>query len=403
MRYLQEVEDAVQSALLSALEAWATGGLPDSPSAWVYRAAYNQIVGDLRSGASRRRILGEHLLLEGSEVAADWGQTRRQSNGESKGQGNPDPQLSGDVGDDLLRLLFVCCDEELTVEAQLTLALKTLCGFSIREIAFRLFATEANVYKRLSRARSRLRETFARDRELTRAQYFSRLPAVHTVLYLLFTEGHLSCLAEMSIRRELCNEAIRLTSLLAENPIGQSSETFALLALMHLHAARMGARQDGAGGLILLQEQDRTLWDGEQIQVGLSWLARSAEGDAFSRYHAEAGIAVEHCLAPSFQETRWQRIVECYLLLEGIAPSAVHTLNRAVALAEWQGPGAALALLESVQPPVWLAKSYLWLSVLADLNGRCGKRAVAREYKQKALKAAPSAAVRRVLSRRLGP
>src|SRR5687767_11234266 len=119
--------------------------------------------------------------------------------------------------------------------------------------------------------------------------------------------------------------------MLAEHPAGAQPETFALLSLMHLHAARMSARQDGSGGLVLLEEQDRALWDQGEIQIGLSWLARSARGDVFSRYHAEAGIAAEHCLAPSVSETRWDRIVECYELLERVAPSALHRLNRALA------------------------------------------------------------------------
>ena len=141
----------------------------------------------------------------------------------------------------------------------------------------------------------------------------------------------------MAIRRELCDEAIRLTAILAEHPVGQVPETFALLALMHLHVARMTARQDAFGGLLLLEEQDRALWDQGRIQVGMDWLAKSAEGDGFSRYHAEAGIAAEHCLAPSFQETRWDRVVECYLLLERIASSPIHQLNRASCICMWHG------------------------------------------------------------------
>ena len=140
-----------------------------------------------------------------------------------------------------------------------------------------------------------MREVPPRIDELTAEQYSSRLPAVHKILYLLFTEGYLSSHAETAIRQELCDEAIRLASVLAGHPVGRAPETSALLALMHLHVARITARQDASGGLILLAEQDRALWDQEKIQVGLSWLADSARGDVFSRYHAEAGIAaVQH-------------------------------------------------------------------------------------------------------------
>src|SRR5439155_1625320 len=152
-------------------------------------------------------------------------------------ENGPEIFLAAEVRDDLLRMLFVCCDEAIPVESQLVLALKTLCGFGVREIALRLFTSEANVYKRLGRACSRLRELPPRPEELTGEQYSSRLPAVHKILYILFTEGYLSSNTELTIRRELCNEAIRLAAVLAEHPVGQTPETFALLALMHLHAA----------------------------------------------------------------------------------------------------------------------------------------------------------------------
>lgn len=384
VQHLEAVEDAVQSALMTALESWTVAGLPDNPSAWLFRVAHNDLVGELRQRTRRRRILDEN----GAEhVAAP--------------EDGPEPLLAGEVQDDLLRMLFVCCDDAIPPESQLVLALKTLCGFDVREIALRLFSSEANVYKRLERARNRLREVPPRIDELTAEQYSSRLPAVHKILYLLFTEGYLSSHAETAIRQELSDEAIRLASILAEHPVGKVPETSALLALMHLHAARITARQDASGGLILLAEQDRALWDQQKIQVGLSWLADSARGDVYSRYHAEAGIAAEHCLAPSFEQTRWDRVVECYSLLEQIAPSALHKLNRAVAVAEWQGPAAGLAVLEGLEPPSWLAGSYQWAAVLADLHRRCGHDDAARRYRDVAVKSAPTQAVRELLLRRL--
>jgi predicted RNA polymerase sigma factor len=138
-----------------------------------------------------------------------------------------------------------------------------------------------------------------------------------------------------------------------------------------------------------------------KIRSGLEWLAGSAQGDVFSRYHAEAGIAAEHCLSPSFQKTRWDRVAECYSLLERIAPSAIHTLNRAVAVAEWQGPAAGLAVLDDLEPPVWLTGSYLWAAVLADLHRRCNNIEIAARYRDTALDSAPTAAVKEMLQRRL--
>jgi RNA polymerase sigma factor (sigma-70 family) len=385
VRHLEAVEDAAQSALLAALESWTKGSMPDNPSAWLYRAAHNHVVGELR-----RRARRERLVERNATEAADSTESA------------PSACLVGDVRDDLVRMLFVCCDGSIPVESQLVIALKTLCGFAVREISERLFTTEANVYKRLGRARSRLRDLPLEPDDLTAEQLSLRLPAVRSILYLLFTEGYLSSHADGAIRRELCDEAIRLAQTLSEHPVSAVPETFALLALMHLHSARMTARQDGSGGVLLLEEQDRSLWDRHEIELGLSWLARSAEGAAFSRYHAEAGVAAEHCLAPSFAETRWDRIVECYALLEQLAPSAIHTLNRAVAMAEWRGPFEGLAILEGLQSPSWLAGSYLWAAVLADLHRRCGHDEPATRYRDAAVESAPSAAVKEALQRRLG-
>ena len=384
MQHVEAVEDAVQSALMKALGAWTAKGLPNNPSAWLFRVAQNELLGELRQGTSHARILEE---FAGGAI--------------SSSEDDLECLMPGEVQDDLLRMLFVSCDAAIPVESQLVFALKTLCGFGIREIALRLFTSQANVYKRLGRARSRLREHPLRIDELTSDEHSARLPAVTKILYLLFTEGYLSGSGEIAIRRDLCDEAIRLAGILAEHPVGQVPETFALLALMHLHMARMTGRQDASGGLLLLEEQDRTLWDQQRIQVGLEWLAKSARGNHFSRYHAEAGIAAEHCLSPSFEQTRWGKVVECYRLLELTKPSAIHKLNRAVAVAEWQGPAAGLAVLKGFEPPTWLEGSYLWAAVLADLHRRCENAKEAERYRKDALKLAPTQMVKELLRRRL--
>jgi predicted RNA polymerase sigma factor len=231
-------------------------------------------------------------------------------------------------------------------------------------------------------------------------QIAARLPAVQAILYTMFTEGHLSSHASMPLRRDLCDEAKRLARMLAEHALCGTPETLALMALMHLHAARMAARQDGPHELLLLEEQDRSAWDRDEIAMGLAWLARSAQGPTFSRYHAEAGIAAEHCLAPSLAQTRWERIVECYALLECTAPSALHVLGKAVALAEWRSPAAGLAALDAFVPSAEVAGSYLCNAVLSDLHRRCGHVESARRHGDVALAAAPSAAVRTALLRR---
>jgi len=382
--HLEAVEDAVQGALLAALTTWLVNDVPDDPSAWLYRVAHNHLVGAMRKDHGHQRILAgvaDAPSADGEEPTA--------------------PTFDGEVRDELLRMLFVCCDERIPSESRLVLALKTLCGFSVGEIAFRLFTSEANVYKRLARARERLRDDDVDTQTPSVEALQARLPSVHTVIYLLFNEGYLSTNAEHAIRAELCEEAIRLGTLLGAHPVGSVPSTFALLALMHLHAARLASRQDRAGDLLLLEEQERRLWDAEHLRQGATWLERAAQGDVFGRFHAEAGIAAEHCFAPSFADTRWDAIAELYAMLERIDPSPIHTLNRAVALAEAQGPQAGLAVLDGVVRPPWLDGHYLWDAVLADLHHRVGNRPAAQRYRDQALAAAPSAAVRQLLERRL--
>jgi RNA polymerase sigma factor (sigma-70 family) len=383
---MERAEDAVQAALMTALTEWTANGLPSDPGGWLYRVAHNRLIGDLRQGADRARLLARNSL--------DLAPAPPES---------PPHHFASEVRDDLLRMLFVCCDEAIPWESRLVLALKTLCGFATDEIAQRLFISEANVHKRLERARNRLRDTSLDFATPPLEQLSARLPGVHAVLYLLFNEGYLSLQADRAIRHELCEEAIRLTSFLAEHPVGAVPETFALLALMHSHTARLASRQDGAGGMLLLGEQDRSLWDHDRIRVGSQWLARSADGEVFSRYHAEAGIAAEHCMAPSFAATRWREIAELYAILEHIVPSPLHTLNRAVAVAEWQGAQAGLALLDDLRPPTWLSGSHLWDAVLSDLHRRAGNLEISARHRVRAIESAPTPTIADLLRRRLGP
>ncbi len=384
MQHFDSVEDAVQNALVTAISSWASGGLPENPGAWLYRVAFNNLLGSLRKSGGRQRIL------------------ERDADELTSGQGEVDPpRYTGEISDDLLRMLFICCDDEIPGESRLVLALKTLCGFSTPEIALRLFTSEANVHKRLARARDRLRSMPPELDSIPLQSMNSRLPSVRTVLYLLFNEGYLSAQPDQAIRRDLCEEAIRLTTLLAEHSVGAVPETHALLALMHFHEARLAARQDGVGGLLLLEDQDRSLWDRERIRVGLEWLQKSAGGKAFTRFHAEAAIAAEHCLAPSFAQTRWEEIADLYAMLDGIAPSPLNALNRAVVMAEWKGAEAGLALLRELDPPAWLARFHLWDAVLGELHRRAGAFDDARHHLERALTSAPTVAERGLIKSRL--
>ncbi|MEM1022127.1 MAG: sigma-70 family RNA polymerase sigma factor [Myxococcota bacterium] len=381
LAHLDLVEDAVQSALMEAVHRWPQGPRPKEPIAWLYKVAHRRLLDEFRRRTRQWSLLDRHHHRLPQVVSPP-----------------PDAQFAAELSDDLLRLLFVCCDPNLPPESQLVVALKLLCGFSVDEIAQRLLISKANVYKRLTRARHRLQSS-SFDWVDTDA-LGPRLPSVLCVCYLLFTEGYLSSHPEMSIRQELCDESLRLAGILARNPVVQTAELTALRALMHLQRGRLKSRRNESGQLLLLDEQDRSLWDQEDIQAGLVLLAQSAEGTVLTKYHVEAGLAAEHVLAPSFAETRWDRIVDAYLLLEKLAPSPIHRLNRALATAEWKGPDAGLSVLSQFEPPNWLESSHFWFATLADLNGRAGHSEVSERYWDRALGLAPSEAIRTALMRR---
>jgi RNA polymerase sigma factor (sigma-70 family) len=386
LRRVELCEDAAQTALLRAVQSWTARGVPDDKGAWLYRVAHNHVLDVLRH--ERRGVVAfadPHSPV--GEPATD--------------AGVPDVYLEREVKDDELRLLFVCADPALPRESQLVIALKILCGFSTDEIARRLFQSQDAVHKRLQRARLALRDNATELAAPPVTELAARLPAVLQMLYVLFTEGYSSADPDRLIRRELCEEAVRLALLCAAHSAVAGPDVDALLSLFYLHAARFDARVDGTGGMLVLEEQDRSLWDRELLEIGLGYLHRAAVGERFSRFHVEAAIAAEHCLAGSYAETRWSEVTRLYQALERMAPSPLNTLNRAIALAEWQGPHAGLAVLESLKPPGWLSGYYLWDATLGELYRRSGDGERARRHLQRALDAAPTHAEKALLRRRL--
>ncbi|MFK7984902.1 MAG: RNA polymerase sigma factor [Sandaracinaceae bacterium] len=373
---LAEVEDAVQAALMTAVERWPRDGRPENPAAWVATVAHRRLV-----DAHRRQAAVVPNDVEPPLQPLSSG------------------VLGREIGDEVLRMMFVCCDPAIPIESQLVFTLKVLSGFSVGEVAAHLFVSTDNVYKRLSRARDVLKSRRGLL-DLGPEQYPRRLDAVVLVIYLVFTEGHLASAGDEAIRVELCREALRLGGLLAEHPVGRQPKVAALMALMHLHASRLGSRFDGVGELVTLEEQDRSRWDRSHRAAGLRWLAMSAEGGTLSRYHAEAGIAAAHAMAPTFAETDWERIAACYALLERVAPSPWHRLNRALAVAELRGPEEGLALLADLTPAPQVTGSGAWAAALADLHRRAEHPASFVAYRRAALDRAPTDAVRRLLERR---
>jgi RNA polymerase sigma-70 factor (ECF subfamily) len=387
VRRLDLVDDVVQAALVQALETWSRRGVPEEPAGWLYRTARNLAIDALRRERTHAKALPR--LAEDAEREP------------SPHDAQLEAHFADEIGDEPLRLLFVCCHEAVPAESRVALALRTLCGFSTAEIARALLTTDANVQKRIARARARLRELDVDFDTPAAAELCARLDAVLAVVYLLFSQGCYVTHGDVPIRRDLCDEARRLARMLAAHPVGHVPAVHALLALMCFHGARFDARVAQDGTIVLLDEQDRSTWNWQGVREGMAWLARSAAGDELTRYHVEAAIAWEHCRAPTFADTDWGRIAELYDTLDRIAPSPLHTLNRAVAEAYLHGPQAGLDRLLAVAPESVPAHYPGWHSVIGELHFRLGQHAAAGRAWREALHLTTARADREFLHRRL--
>ena len=383
VRRLDLAEDVVQAALAQALETWSRRGVPEDPAGWLYRTARNLAIDALRREQTHARVL-PHLADEVEPESSP-----------------PEAHFVDEIGDEPLRLLCVCCHEAVPAESRVAFALRTLCGFSTAEIARGLLTTEANVQKRIERARDRLRDLDVDFEAPAGPQLRARLDAVLAVLYLLFSQGCHVTHGDLPIRRDLCDEARRLARMLAAQSVGDVPAVHALLALMCFHGARFDARVALDGAIVLLDEQDRCAWNWSDVRDGMAWLARSASGDELSRYHVEAAIAWEHCRAPTFADTDWRRIADLYDTLDRIAPSPLHALNRAVAEAYVHGPQAGLDRLAAVLPECVPTRYPGWHTVIGELHFRLGQHSAAERAWREALRLTTARADREFLRRRL--
>jgi RNA polymerase sigma factor (sigma-70 family) len=386
-RHIDLAEDVAQSALIEALESWRFGKIPDNPSGWLFRVAKNRALDALRHNEVRARLEPEVVRVHGENDAAN----RRIE----------EVFLDHEIEDSQLRMIFTCCDPDLPTESRIALTLKTLCGFSTPEIADALLTSEANTHKRIQRAKSRLREKQDLLDVPVGPDLVDRLETVHTVLYLLFNEGYYSTHDSELIRRNLCSEAIRLTTLICNHPTCGRPTTRALLALMSFHAARFDARVDDRGEIVLLEEQDRSLWDGAQIAQGLRLLEQASQSNEVSAYHLEAAIAAHHCTANNFHDTDWQGILNLYDLLIGLKPSPVYQLNRAIVLAKVKGPVAGIEEVEQLQDEGSLKDYHLLDATLGQLHVDAGDTASAREAFLRARSKTSSAKEHALLDRKL--
>jgi len=384
---LSLAEDVVQDAFFRALQVWKFHGMPENPSAWLMTTAKNRALDVLR----RRRTALTFAPELGRMLDSEWTLVPTLEE-----QFQPHA-----IQDDLLRMMFTCCHPSLSEEAQVTLVLHILCGFSVGEVAAAFVATPAAIEKRITRGK----KTLATSQDLfdvTKDEAFdARLHAVQRALYLLFNEGYHGASPDQAVHAELCWEAMRLARHLREHPRGATPATHALAALMCLHAARLPGRLDAAGDLHSLLDQDRGRWDRELMGEGQRLLDLSASGPELTSYHVEAAIAWIHAQAPSVAETDWGQIVALYDTLLRIQPSPVVALNRAIAVAQHEGAEAGLHALEAIEDRERLARYPFYPAAFGELELRRGRPEAARRHFKDALGLARNPTERRFLQQRM--
>jgi RNA polymerase sigma factor (sigma-70 family) len=381
---LQLAEDVVQEALLRALQTWPYYGVPKNPAAWLTQTAKNLALDVLRREKTFRGKEAAIVATIETEPAA-----------------NELGSFDQEIKDERLRMMFVCCHPLIAQEAQVALALKTLCGFSSAEIARAFLSGEAAIEKRLVRARQKIREARIAFEIPPADELSRRLDAVLQTIYLLFNEGYKASSGEKLVRQELCEEAIRLATLLAGHPSGDHPKTQALLALMLLNAARFSTRVDEEGNILRLKEQDRSAWSQPMIARGMFHLSRAASGEEVSVYHLQAGIAACHCAAPDYHSTDWHQILSLYDRLIQLDDSSVIALNRAVAVAQVYGPAAALEALESIKDREPLDSYYLYYAVRAEFESALNNLKAAAGHLRTAMQLTELKSEHSFLSRRL--
>jgi RNA polymerase sigma factor (sigma-70 family) len=367
--HLTLAEDVVQEALARALQTWPFYGVPENQSAWIMRTSRNLALDVVRREKVFRDKEPEIVRIMDREVTGhDHAVFPEQ-----------------EIADDRLRMMFVCCHPAIPPEAQVALSLKTLGGFSVTEISRAFLTTDAAIAKRLTRAKQKIREARVSFEIPAGEELRRRLDGVLQSLYLLFNEGYKASSGEKLIREDVCAEAIRLTTLLAEHPAGNLPRTHALLALMLFSAARLPARLDTEGNLLRLQDQDRTLWNRPMIVKGMYHFSKSAAGDEISEYHLQAGIAACHSTAPDYASTDWRQILTLYDRLEQYDASPVVALNRAVAIAEVDGPQAGIEAIRAIPDLPSLESYYLLHAVLGEFESRLNHPQAAAAHFRKAL------------------
>jgi RNA polymerase sigma-70 factor (ECF subfamily) len=377
-------EDAVQEALVRAVQTWPYQGIPDNPAGWIYRVAHNVAIDIVRRDRT--------FSAKSDAIVAELSRS---------GTISPDETAVDDeIRDDELRMIFMCCHPEIPADARVALSLKIIGGFGVREIARAFLCDDAAIAQRIVRAKRQIR-----DRQLTldlpsAADLAGRLDSVLDVIYLMFNEGYSAHEGATLVRQDLCFEALRLGRIVAASPLAEP-RGHALVALMALQAARFPARVDALGDLVPLEDQDRRQWDERLIAIGFSHFDRSMAGDQVSPFHVQAAIAATYARALSDEAVDWRVVLDLYDQLLAIHPSPIVVLNRAVVVSRVHGAAAGLRALEPLNTSRMLRHYHLFMSVRGQLLLQVGRLAEARAAFEAALACECSDPERRFLERNL--
>jgi RNA polymerase sigma factor (sigma-70 family) len=384
---LQMAEDVVQDTLLKAFDNWKINGVPQNPSAWLFTVARNKAVDVLRQQKRQLEFSKSITPLLQSEYTLV-------------------PMVkeiitTTNIDDDQLRMMLVCCHPSLSAEAQVSLILKTLCGFSVAEIAKAFVSSYDTIEKRLYRARQSFREHNVQFELPPAAELDKRLDNVLVAIYLLFNEGYTSTQHENLIRNDLITEAMRLCALICRNPAVTHTSAHALMALICFAASRNTARLDDDGNILLLKNQDRNKWNKALIEKGIFHLEASSVGESISKYHFEAGIAYEHAKANAYALTNWKNILHCYNLLQQYYPSPVVELNRAIVISELYGAAEGVKAIEAIGQLSSLKKYYLLPATLGELHLQLQLYDKAKLYFADAIALTQSATEKKLLQQKI--
>ena len=388
--YLEEAEDAVQEALIKAMKTWPFRSVPQNPSGWILTVARNSMIDTLRR---KKKV----TTSDNNELAPRF-------ESQNAVPSMSDIELEDHLKDDLLKMIFACCHPSLSVESQIILTLRILCGLGTSEVARALLKKDEAIAKAYTRAKQKLKESSTELIVPSPKSASERLEVVLKVLMLLFNEGYKGSSGDDLIKKDLCLDAMRLTKILCDSTYGSHPEVNALMALMCFHTSRFDARIGKSGELLTLREQDRKTWNDELIETGSYYFQRSFSDDVFktmTEYHILAAMAGLHCQAKDYDSTDWKQLLDLYDMQMRSKPSPVVELNRLVVYARVNGPDSALKELLKLENQAFLSNYYLYYAVKGDLLSESGKKMEAMSAFSKAIALADNSAEKRHLEKQL--